>query len=304
MQNPIAESVEGLIAQISTAIPGVNKYGATIGLAEGTEAALTARLNDLVSANTTHKLAKQETKTNRDALKLAMKAASTYATLVREHIKPTLGRRYSEQWSAVGFAGSLQIPRKPETMLVLLLNLKGYLTANPGMGSADSNLTAAQGTLLHGNLLTAINDVNERTGGIRELIEQRNAKAALVKQSLRELIDDLGVKLGATDSRWLEFGLNQPGQKSTPQVPTNIIVILVGPTVAAVKWNRSTGADHYRVWKQVVGVDEGFVAVGSPADLDFALEELPTGATIKVAVSAVNTVGESALSVVKTLVTE
>ena len=303
MQNPIADSVEHLITQISTAIPGVTKYGATIGLAEGTAAALTTRLNDLVAANTAHKLGKQESKTRRQTVKSVRATAATFSTLVREHIKPTLGNRYSEQWNAVGFAGSLQVPRKPETMLALLLNLNGYLTANPSMGSVDSNLTAERATALHGSLLTSVNGVNEQTGTVQRLKEERDAKARAVKIALRELLDDLEVKLGAMDSRWVEFGFNRPGQKVTPEIPTNIIAMLVGPTAAAVKWDKSKRAEYYRVWKKVIGSDQEFVTVGSPADLDFALDGLPNGSTVKIAVTAVNNGGESALSEVVTLVT-
>ena len=61
-------------------------------------------------------------------------------------------------------------------------------------------------------------------------------------------------------------------------------------------------AEHYRVWKQVVGVDADFVAAGSPTDSDFTLTGLPSGATVKVRVTAVNDAGESQPSVTKQIV--
>ncbi|MFN7140261.1 MAG: fibronectin type III domain-containing protein, partial [Limisphaerales bacterium] len=48
-----------------------------------------------------------------------------------------------------------------------------------------------------------------------------------------------------------------------------------------------------RVWKKVQGVDEEFVPVGSPADRDFTIENLPCDAVVEIAVTAVNRGGES-----------
>ncbi len=61
----------------------------------------------------------------------------------------------------------------------------------------------------------------------------------------------------------------------------------------ALKWDAAARADYYRVFKKVLGVDEDFVAVGSPADLDFTIENLPANATVEIQISAVNTGGES-----------
>jgi hypothetical protein len=53
----------------------------------------------------------------------------------------------------------------------------------------------------------------------------------------------------------------------------------------------------------VVGVDADFVNIGSPADLDFAIEGLPSNATVQIVVSAVNEGGESEKSAVVTIQT-
>ena len=58
-----------------------------------------------------------------------------------------------------------------------------------------------------------------------------------------------------------------------------------------------------RVWKKVRGVDAAAVAVGSPADLDFTIENLPTGAVIEITITAVNNGGESPVSEVITITT-
>jgi len=57
------------------------------------------------------------------------------------------------------------------------------------------------------------------------------------------------------------------------------------------------------VWKQVVDTDTDFVAVGSPTDSGFLLAGLlPSGATVKVRVTAVNDAGESLPSATQQIV--
>ncbi|HZL77931.1 MAG TPA: hypothetical protein VFC17_03690 [Candidatus Limnocylindrales bacterium] len=52
-------------------------------------------------------------------------------------------------------------------------------------------------------------------------------------------------------------------------------------------------ADHYRVFKQVVGVDADFVFAGNPTDSNLTLTGLPHAAMVKICVSSVNAAGES-----------
>ena len=95
-----------------------------------------------------------------------------------------------------------------------------------------------------------------------------------------------------------------PGADETPDVPTNVSAVLVGPTAAALKWSASPRAEYYRVWMKIRNTEGDYTAVGSPADLDFTLENLPVNSTIDIVISAVNNGGESAVSEVKTIVTQ
>ena len=101
----------------------------------------------------------------------------------------------------------------------------------------------------------------------------------------------------------MTFGFNMPGAQETPDVPEHVVVTLIGPTAAAIKWGNTPRAAYYHVWKKVHGVDTELVLVGSPADLGFTLENLPNNATVEVALSAVNNGGESVKSAVVTITT-
>ncbi|MFN7140842.1 MAG: fibronectin type III domain-containing protein, partial [Limisphaerales bacterium] len=72
-----------------------------------------------------------------------------------------------------------------------------------------------------------------------------------------------------------------------------VTAVLVGATAIAMKWTPAPRARHYRVWWRIAGVDADWIPAGSPADLDFTMEQLPADALVEVAVSAVNRSGES-----------
>jgi hypothetical protein len=76
---------------------------------------------------------------------------------------------------------------------------------------------------------------------------------------------------------------------------------LIGPGTAALKWNAAARADYYRVWKRVNGTDTELLAVGSPADLGFTIENLPAASAIDIVITAVNSGGESPVSEVITI---
>ena len=114
-----------------------------------------------------------------------------------------------------------------------------------------------------------------------------------LEQALRTLLSELHQVLDPMDSKWLAFGFNKPGAKAIPAIPENVFATLIGATSVSLKWDSSARASYYRVWKKVVGVDEDYIPVGSPADVDFTLEGLPSNSQVEILVSAVNIGGES-----------
>jgi hypothetical protein len=84
-----------------------------------------------------------------------------------------------------------------------------------------------------------------------------------------------------------------PGAPNTPDVPDAPTLTAGAAGSVLADWPDARRADHYRVFKQVVGTDADFVFVDHPTDSDLTLTGLPHGATVKVCVSAVNAAGES-----------
>jgi hypothetical protein len=221
----------------------------------------------------------------------------------RDSFKREFGNEASSDWERVGLINTISIGRSEREVVGLLRSFKGFLEANPTFESENIGITAEEAGTLLTQLETARGAVQLQLKQTTDLMADRDSKLVVLRKTMRDMINELMIRLDPMSSIWLAFGLNQPGVLATPDAPENISAVLVGPTAAAVKWDGAPRAEYYRVWKKVVGVDEDFEAAGTPADLDFALEGLPLNAQIQIAVTAVNNGGESAQSEIITITT-
>jgi hypothetical protein len=302
MKQKRINNMSDLLAQSLKAIGGAGEVGAGL-LVINTEALISAERAAFITARDNYQTGKTLLKTKQAVVRSVTLTTRAFVKLTRNVLEKDLGSKYSAAWNALGFNGSLTIPYSPDRVLVLAEALKAYLTAQPTAQVDDLDITAARAESLVNSLQEAITAANSQRTTVKQLLQTRNTAEATLRKRLRDLILELQQKLGSMDPRWLAFGLNLPGAKHIPSVPANLSAVLIGETAAAIKWEASARAEHYRVWKKVTGVDEEFVAVGSPADLDFTMEELPRNSTIEVAVSAVNNGGESGLSHAVSVVT-
>ncbi|MDB6029371.1 MAG: hypothetical protein JWM68_5594 [Verrucomicrobiales bacterium] len=301
MKNPITQNTDGALALCMSAINGANAMGAalkhmTASVLLGLRLALLVAFNNLETG-------RQLLRDRRAVLSSAVETARLFATLARDILKPFLGSQYSLAWEAVGFHGSLMVPETREEMIRVLECLIAFFTANPTMEWADRNVTAAHALVLLA-AINAANDgvLNQRTA-VDDLMTERDEKFESMRKGLRDLINELDHLLDPLDARWLSFGFNKPGAEETPDGVDHVTVALIGPNTAALKWPAPARAQFYHVFRRVVGVDAEPVLVGSPADIDFNMEELPSNSTIEIAVSAVNDGGEGHLSPTVTIVT-
>jgi hypothetical protein len=293
MTKELTRTVPALINATGKAIGGAGQFGDIIGVKQNTKVVLEIELGELLVGRDGHEQAKVELALRRQALRDAAKAARNYAMLTKELLKPHLGSQYSEAWDVTGLVGSLAIPSSPDELNPLMQSMKSFFTANPALEVAPINITAMQAGKIAGDIGMAQVAIGLQQTAVDEAMKVRDQKATKMRRRLRCLADELLILLDPLDSRWLSFGFPKPGASETPDVPENLRVTLIGNTAAALKWNAAPRAEYYRVWKRVVGVDEELVAVGSPADVDFTIEELPSNAEIEIAVSAVNNGGES-----------
>lgn len=284
-----------LLPQIGDAIPGVTAYGAAVGLPPDMAATMTTQETDLQTAQNQFLDKVEELKTSQAAKRTAMKAGQALIELVRAKAKPTLGSKYSQNWAALGFAGSsLQVPRTVDGLVSTLGTMAGHLTTYPQFGGQDFD--AAQADAVKESLQAAVATVNVKKSEARQKFEDRAAKAAAARLSLRTVLSALKLKFDPLDGRWLEFGFKRPGVKSVPAVPKGVTAVLIGPTAIAVKWPPAARAAHYRLWLKIIGQDSELVWIATTTDLDALLESLPSNSQVEIALSAANSGGESAKS--------
>jgi len=294
MRNDIQKSYPTLLGQMTEAIAGVEQYAVPLTLSLVTAEAMKASLDGLIAAETVTRQAKAEFLLRLKALRAAHAKARDGMFVARDVLKPHLGKQYSSAWDETGFLYSLSVPRNEAKLAAGLQSLSAYLAAHPGYEVAALNVTAASIAGVREELMSARHAVNREKTAWQLAMTARDGMFAEVRKQLRALKAELSVRLSPLDERWAAFGFNKPGAKDRPKAPENVTVVAMAENKLAVQWDKTPGAEYYRVSIQVMGVDEEPRVVGTPSDPDFVLEEpLPVGAEVRLAIAAVNRGGES-----------
>ncbi|MDB6029085.1 MAG: hypothetical protein JWM68_5308 [Verrucomicrobiales bacterium] len=283
-------------------LAGIGEVGAGVILPFNPQADINTDLVNAIMARGDHEQAKQVKSTRRNVLVDLLNEVTAFIRATRDMFKIRWGNDYSELFTALGFQGSLQMPDSLEDFIGMLLAIKAQLTAHPTQ-EVGTVITAARAQALLDALMAAQAAIVSQEGEIESKIVIRDEKFDILKKRLSGVYQELRMQLAPLDSRWMKFGLNMPGADETPEQVTGLKVTLIGPTAAATKWEASVRAGYYRVYIRVIGVDADYRAIGSPADLDFTIENLPANATVDVVVTAVNNGGEGARSEVIRIVT-
>ena len=296
-------SIADLINQGGVLVGAATELGATLGLHHNDKDAIQFDLSNLITSVNVYEGSKEELATRRGTLKDVAHEVTLHLRKSRDNLKPILGYTYSNDWMLLGYNDTMRSPTRPQDQAAFLEALRAYYASHAANEVPTLNLTAAAtGTLLT-TLTTAQTAVAAQLGTVQSAKVVRDEKRKLMSARVTALRKELSHLMGPTDPRWLNFGFGIPATVQKPEQVTGVVVTILGPSVAAMKWDKSSRASHYRVWKQVIGVDEEPVAVGSPGDIDFNLEGLPQAATVDIYVSAVNEAGEGPKSAKVTIVT-
>jgi hypothetical protein len=303
MQQKKIKTINDATDMAQSILAGITEVGATIALPHNPSADITFDLNNLITERGNFEQAKQIKATRRQTLKQAMEEVKKNLRVTRDIFKLAWGNSYSDMFTALGFQNDeLRVPTKVADQQGMLQAIKAHLTANP-THEVPPLVTATGAQDLFDMLVSASNSLKSQESEIKARMNVRNEKFKTLKKRISNVFAELSVQLTPLDPRWKKFGFEMPGTEVTPETPVNLVAVLIGPTVAAMKWDAAARAGHYRVYKKVIGVDEKPVPVGSAADIDFNLENLPPGSTVEIYVSAVNGAGESPLSAKVTVLT-
>lgn len=293
-------AVRGAAAVVKAA---ATTHGDGIPLLQNTAGNIGMDADTLTTACNNHESGKVVLASYRSVLATMVFTIRAFLTLGRDILKPLLGGEYTQAYDVLGLIGSIMIPNTTEELLVVLEAFKAYFTAHPEQEDPLHHITAARCQVLYDQLLMAQNNVNTQVAAVDDLMDARDVAAEKMRKRIRGVIDEMAQLISPLDARWVAFGFNKPGATERPDIVMGLMATLIGPVTAALKWNASARAEYYRVWMKVHGTDGEYLAMGSPVDLDFTLENLPAGTTVDIVVSAVNNGGESQLSQVVTVTT-
>ncbi len=302
MENKTDLPIPRLLTLAEDVADGLAVHGATVGITRNTEPVVRFDLDTAELARDIYEAGAQALRDKNAELRMVAIGGRQFVRLTRDVLIPVLGSRYTAAWNQTGLIGSLKIPTKREVLQGVLQSKRSFLTNNPGLEVGDKVTATIAGVHLNA-LSDGRSAVLVQETAVQNLKIARDAKVVLLQKRLRLFKAELGEKVGPLDPIWLSFGLNKPGAKARPDAPQNLTVVLIGNNAASVKWNKAPRAEYYRVWKRVVGMEPELLIAGSPADLDFILEGLPSNSFVEIAVSAMNNGGESAKSLLITIQT-
>jgi hypothetical protein len=296
MNNALPKSLSDLFTMCEKAADGLNAHESPIGIMHNPETVLREELATARTANNQFQAAKSAKLSTTDAQDTADANAVSFITAAREVLKAKLGSTYSQAWAEAGFTtNSLAVPGTLAKRMELLKSLELYFTAHP-TDEVAAYATAGQATALHVALSTAVSAVNAGRGDQRAKRAARDTAAETLRNRLRGLVSELTQLIGDTDERWLDFGFRVSGDNRMPEVPFDLIVNGGAPGHLVAGWSDAPRTERYRVYKQVVGVDDEFVLATTVTDSDADLNTFTPGAQVRVKVSALNARGESQAS--------
>ena len=287
--NPLPTKLNELFTKAEDMADGAAAHGAAIGLMQNTEARIRA---DLLASRTTDD-AFQQGKTAKLGLTTAQTVADSngksFLAKARLILVTIYGSVWSEAWAATGFPNqSTAVPGTIVERQALLAALQLYFTANPTHENAPLGVTATNA----GTLFTALSDARSAVNEGITLQAQRKLVRDAAEKALRlrmnGLIGELGQLIPDDDPLWYAFGLVPPAVDDAPDQPSSLIATPAGPGTVLVDWADSPRAASYWVEIQIVGVDADFRRVQTVYDSDATLTDLPSGATIRIRISAIS----------------
>jgi hypothetical protein len=304
MKNIIATRLPGIILQAQEALPALTREATRIGLAHVKPATMKLHYENLLEARRATLMVHVEMEKAYDTQKTVFTQGRKHVGTARDALRFHLGNQPSASWTHAGYEGSLAVPRTIPPLLVLLMRLANYLKEHPEHENPKMNVTAAITKKLADDLAAAMVAVNFKRGDLNNAIQDRDAKALLVRLDLRMLLVELKLVLDPEDPLFKQFGFKPPGRLQAPEAPEKITVKVTGPTSVKIEMEKPARARRIRVYQKVVGVDQDFVLVAKRKVPDCRLDALPKNAEIQFAFSASNRAGESIKSRIITVKTE
>jgi hypothetical protein len=276
-------------------VRGLTSYEAALGLTHVTKAIYEPIYLDAKEKHRQFNLTRGGKAGGYLSLRQKRAKAAEYLEGVRDYLTGFFGSSWSPQWAQLGFLnGTLKLPGKDASRCTILENVKLYFTEHPDHENAAKEYTAAKAGSVCTPLTDAVANVEDCKFEARTKFDLRDKAIRLLDKKLSELRKELETVLEPTDPRWLKFFDRIPGD---PRVPDQVeeVTASVAGNIMIVNWPDAPRADHYKLFKQVVGVDAEPVLVSSVEDSDAQFPVTP-GTVVKLQVVPSNAMGDGPAS--------
>jgi hypothetical protein len=213
---------------------------------------------------------------------------TAWFTVVRGILVGDFGNRWNTMWAQAGFVQpSTKIPTRVQDRIALVQKLAVFFTDNPSYEVPEKDVTAAKATALYDAVQAAQSPLQTANVALKTAAGVlRTAQAALVK-NMSFLIKILTGTLSRTDPRWQAFGLNIPGDNTTPDAPTGLRATVMGSDIL-LECDPTALATRYRFRRKIIGVDDEYQLVASSVTPMAMLQDVIGGFTMEFIVQAVN----------------
>ena len=268
---------------------GIVKLGAAVPVTMVTAAQMQTDLEAFVKADTDFNAARSARLAVSEVFQAEMETVYRWLLAVSNTLASRFGTKWSAAWAQAGFVnGSTGVPTKLEERLGLVLSLVKFFTKNPGFEVPTMEQTAAFGTALQTTALAKQQVVTAAEVALGTAGEAWTTAHETLTGAMRELIKNLEGKLKKNDPRWVEFGLNMPGARSTPGQPVEVSVQTDETGALVAQCEAVVLAKRYRWRMQIVGVQEKYELAASTTEPVAVIGGVAAGQTVQIVVQAVS----------------
>jgi hypothetical protein len=267
---------------------GLTALGVTLGITQITVASFGALLAAFNAALGVYNSARSSRQVAYDLFHSKEDDITAWLKVVRGILIGDFGDRWNTMWAQAGFVQpSTAIPRRLQDRIALVQSLAVFFTESPSYEVPDKDVTAAKATALYDAVQAAQSPLQTANVALKTAAGVlRTAQAALVS-NMRFLIKILSGTLSRTDPRWQGFGLNIPGDNTTPDAPTGLRATVMGSDIL-LECDPTALATRYRFRRKIIGVDDDYQLVASSVTPMAMLQDVIGGFTMEIIVQAVN----------------